>query len=41
MILWDNWRAMHCSTDTAPGVKRVIHRTTIMGDARLGRVIDA
>ena len=41
MVLWDNWRAMHCATGTAPGVKRVIHRTTIMGDATLGRVIDA
>lgn len=40
MVLWDNWRAMHCATGTAPGVKRVIHRTTIMGDATLGRVIE-
>jgi len=29
MILWDNWRAMHCTQGTAPGVKRLIHRTTI------------
>lgn len=41
MILWDNWRAMHCATGTVPGVKRVIHRTTIMGDATLGRVIES
>ena len=40
MILWDNWRAMHCATGTRPGVKRVIHRTTIMGDATLGRVVE-
>ena len=40
MVLWDNWRAMHCATGTAPGVKRVIHRTTIMGDATLGRVVE-
>jgi len=41
MVLWDNWRAMHCATGTAPGVRRVIHRTTIMGDATLGRVIES
>lgn len=41
MVLWDNWRAMHCATGTKPGIERVIHRTTIMGDATLGRVIDA
>jgi taurine dioxygenase len=40
MVLWDNWRAMHCATGTRPGVKRVIHRTTIAGDATLGRVVD-
>ena len=33
MILWDNWRAMHCTTGTKPGVKRVINRTTIEGPA--------
>jgi taurine dioxygenase len=36
MVLWDNWRAMHCATGTRPGVKRLIHRTTIMGDVTLG-----
>jgi taurine dioxygenase len=41
MVLWDNWRAMHCATGTEPGVQRVIHRTTIMGDATLGRVVAA
>lgn len=39
MILWDNWRAMHCTTGTPPGVKRLIHRTTIQGDVMLGRVL--
>ncbi len=39
MILWDNWRAMHCATGTPPGVKRVINRTTIEGDVTLGRVL--
>lgn len=41
MVLWDNWRAMHCATGTKPGVERVIHRTTIEGDMTLGRVVDA
>jgi taurine dioxygenase len=40
MVLWDNWRAMHCATGTPPGVTRVIHRTTIAGDRALGRVVD-
>ncbi len=40
IILWDNWRATHCATGTRPGVKRVIHRTTIEGDATLGRVLE-
>ena len=40
MILWDNWRAMHCTTGTPPGVKRLIHRTTIEGDVTLGRQLD-
>jgi taurine dioxygenase len=39
MILWDNWRAMHCTRGTAPGVRRLIHRTTIEGDAVLGRAL--
>ncbi len=41
MVLWDNWRAMHCATGTRPGVERVIHRTTIMGDVQLGKVVGA
>jgi taurine dioxygenase len=40
IVLWDNWRAMHCATGTPPGVARVIHRTTIMGGATLGRVLE-
>ena len=39
MILWDNWRAMHCATGTRPGVHRLINRTTIEGDVQLGRVL--
>ena len=39
MVLWDNWRAMHCTTGTPQGVERLIHRTTIAGDATLGRIL--
>lgn len=38
MVLWDNWRAMHCATGTRAGAKRVINRTTIEGGIPLGRV---
>lgn len=41
MVLWDNWRAMHCATGTKSGVERVIHRTTITGDSTLGRVLES
>lgn len=41
MVLWDNWRLMHCTTGTPPGVKRVINRTTIEGDVQLGRSLSA
>ena len=37
MVLWDNWRAMHCASGTPPGTKRKIHRTTIAGDRAIGR----
>jgi len=39
MILWDNWRAMHCATGTKPGVRRVINRTTIEGKHPMGRIL--
>lgn len=39
MVLWDNWRIMHCATGTKKGVRRAINRTTIKGDATLGRVL--
>lgn len=41
MVLWDNWRAMHCTTGTKPGVHRLINRTTIAGGAQLGRVLSS
>ena len=37
VIVYDNWRVMHCTSGTKPGVRRVAHRTTILGDAVLGR----
>lgn len=37
MVLWDNWRAMHCTSGTPPGTRRKIHRTTIAGDRAIGR----
>jgi taurine dioxygenase len=40
VILWDNWRCMHRTTGTRPGDARLIHRTTIRGDAVLGRVLE-
>jgi len=39
MILWDNWRFMHSAPGIKPGDRRVIHRTTILGDAKFGRVV--
>jgi len=39
MILWDNWRAMHCATGTKLGVRRVINRTTIEGKHQMGRIL--
>lgn len=39
LVLWDNWRAMHCTTGTKPGIRRVINRTTIEGNTMLGRVL--
>ena len=41
MVLWDNWRAMHCTTGTRPGIRRLINRTTIEGDVTLGRQLEA
>jgi taurine dioxygenase len=37
MILWDNWRFMHSAPGISPGDRRLIHRTTIVGDVQLGR----
>ena len=38
MVLWDNWRMLHCATGTPVDEKRVMQRTTIGGDYGLGRI---
>ena len=37
MVLWDNWRMLHCACGTPTGMKRLMRRTTIFGDYALGR----
>jgi taurine dioxygenase len=36
IVLWDNWRSIHCSTGVIPGHIRRMQRTTIVGDYKLG-----
>ncbi|MHA3794444.1 TauD/TfdA family dioxygenase [Sphingomonas sp. YL-JM2C] len=38
MVLWDNWRVLHCATGVDPDSRRWMQRTTILGDYALGRV---
>ena len=38
MVLWDNWRTLHCATGTDPNATRIMQRTTILGDYGLGQV---
>ncbi len=40
MVLWDNWRVLHCATGVPPDQTRVMQRTTIRGDYALGRKLD-
>lgn len=37
MMLWDNWRVLHCATGVPPDETRLMERTTIKGDYALGR----
>ena len=39
MVLWDNWRVLHCAEGTHPEDTRVMYRTTISGDYAMGRPI--
>jgi taurine dioxygenase len=36
MLIWDNWRMLHCVSGTAPQNPRRMQRTTIKGDYGLG-----
>ena len=38
MVLWDNWRMLHCATGTPLGMKRHMRRTTLFGDYGQGRL---
>jgi taurine dioxygenase len=40
MLVWDNWRMLHCVTGADPAHPRQMHRTTIKGDYGLGRFED-
>lgn len=37
MVLWDNWRMLHCALGVPRGEQRKVRRTTIAGDYALGR----
>jgi taurine dioxygenase len=41
MVLWDNWRTLHCAKGVPPDDTRVMERTTIAGDYALGRALGA
>lgn len=36
MLIWDNWRMLHCVSGHAPSNERIMYRTTIKGDYGLG-----
>lgn len=36
MLIWDNWRMLHCVSGNEPSYPRRMHRTTIKGDYGLG-----
>ena len=39
LVLWDNWRTLHCATGVDPEDTRLFVRTTLAGDYALGRVM--
>lgn len=41
MIVWDNWRTIHCAAGVPMSCRRLAHRTTIIGDYGYGRYLDA
>ena len=40
LVLWDNWRMLHCARGVTPGETRIGHRTSIAGDYALGRHLE-
>ena len=41
MVVWDNWRVIHGASGVPLHCKRLAQRTTIMGDYKVGRYLDA
>ena len=41
MVLWDNWRMLHSCTGVAPSDRRLLTRTTMLGDYGFGRLQDS
>lgn len=40
MIVWDNWRVIHCANGVPLHCSRSVRRTTISGDYEVGRYLD-
>jgi len=40
MVLWDNWRMLHCVIPGPVDEIRIVERTTIQGDYGMGRVLE-
>jgi taurine dioxygenase len=40
MILWDNWRVLHCVSQIPLDETRIMQRTTIAGDYAMGRKLE-
>ena len=38
MVLWDNWRTMHCARGIPPHCQREVQRTTINSERVIGRL---
>ena len=41
MVLWDNWRMLHCALGMPVDQSRHVQRTTILGDYALGRIANS
>ena len=40
LVLWDNWRTLHCAAGVPADETRVMERTNIAGDYAMGRKLD-